>query len=232
MVARIKLNKGHFQPGHTKSIGNRGYPLARRQTNQFFAKTLFQELTALDPKEQQHQFTLIVRRAIREAKSDGPLAVRFIVDVCNRFLGSPVQPLAVRDYSDEPRKTNWIKPGMSPAEASRIFKEMLRDDGEGLDIEYGTSEEDREAEEELQRNWEARQIDVTPRSKDIYGQESKPSSPTTNDDDVPDRKHVRQRDVADELYDQAPRRPLKRKMLIDEEVCGATIKMRRQRQSG
>jgi hypothetical protein len=89
MVERKRLpNKGSFKPGHTKSIGNRGYPLARRQTNRFFAQTLFQELTALDPQTQKHEFTLIVRRAIREAKQDGPLAVRFIADVCARFLGS------------------------------------------------------------------------------------------------------------------------------------------------
>jgi hypothetical protein len=59
-------------------------------------------MTALDPKEQQSQFTLTVRRAIRDAKQDGPLAVRLILDVCNRFLGQAVQPIAWADMTNRP----------------------------------------------------------------------------------------------------------------------------------
>jgi hypothetical protein len=133
MVKRLMLNKpkqspnsGSFKPGHTLSVGNRGYPLARRQTNRFFAETLFHEMIALDPKEQQTQFTLIVRRAIRDAKQDGQLAVRLVLDVCNRFLGQPTLPVAWKDLTDAKEQVPTITREMTPAEAQRIFMGMLR----------------------------------------------------------------------------------------------------------
>jgi hypothetical protein len=116
---------GTFQKGN-KAWKGRGYPLARRQTNRFFAETLFHEMTALDPKEQQTQFTLIVRRAIKDAKQDGQLAVRLVLDVCNRFLGQPTLPVAWKDLTDHKEAVPTITREMTPAEAQRIFMGMLR----------------------------------------------------------------------------------------------------------
>jgi hypothetical protein len=142
MVARKKLNlnrhkkreanSGSFQKGNVAAVGHKsGNTIAHRSTRRIISKEWFNALLELDPQSQKTMASRLIRKACRDGLLDGKLALAVLEEGTNRIEGKSLQPIVTADMMDKPQQ---ITPDMSPAEAERIFRSMLRRPGTQGDI--------------------------------------------------------------------------------------------------
>jgi hypothetical protein len=138
MVARHKLNgekkkprnkPGDFQKGNTLGYGNRGH--LAKPTNRLLTRAAFRELMLIeDPKTQRTKADKLVRAVLKRGIEEGDVQV--LKAFWERLEGSPLQQVAFKDFTDQPK---LITKDMTPQEAALIMQGMLRRPGEAIDLE-------------------------------------------------------------------------------------------------